>query len=221
MNQSTHYTRIVHASRLSVWAAGRPLGAAPWDAKGITLRAQASGERGSPPYNRAPLRRKCLNVSKPLSRRAGDSRPPLDRRSEPDRRGSILRALWYGSVRPRRQGPRRRGEISLGAVDWHHPWWLAVALLIVALSCADAALTLLLLNRGAREVNPLLVTLVHGSAAAFIAVKVGLTGAGIICLTLLSRVRAFGWLPVRLVLYGLLLAYTGLVLYELVLLGVL
>ena len=187
----------------------------------ITLRAAAVGDLGCRPYNRASLGRKCLNVSNPLSRRPGGSQSGPDRRSEPDRRSNVVRALWLGSVRPRRLGPRREGENRLGAVDWHHPWWLAVAVLIVTLSCADAALTLLLINRGAGEVNPLLVSLVHGSVATFILVKVALTGGGIVCLTLLARLRVFGWLPVKLILYGVLLAYIVLILYELALLGML
>lgn len=187
----------------------------------ITLRAVMVGARGCPPYNRTSIGRKCLTVSKPLSRRAGGSQPDPDRRSGPDRRSNVVRALWLGSVRPRRHGPRREGENRIGAVDWHHPWWLAVAVLIMALSCADAALTLLLINRGAREVNPFLISLVHGSPATFVLVKVALTGGGIVCLTLLSRLRVFGWLPVKLILYGVLLAYIGLILYELALLGML
>ena len=190
-------------------------------AMAITLRAVAVGERGGRPYNRTSPGQKCRNVSKPLSRRAGGSQPGLERRGEPDRRSNVVRALWLGSVRPRRHGPRREGENRLGAVDWHHPWWLAVAVLIMALSCVDAALTLMLINRGAREANPFLISLVRGSAATFVLVKVALTGGGIVCLTLLSRLRVFGWLPVKLILYGVLLAYIVLILYELALLGML
>ena len=160
-------------------------------------------------------------MSKPISRRAVGSQPELERRSESDRRRRIFRALWQGSVRPRRHGPRRAGENRLGSVDWHHPWWLAVAVAIMALSCADALLTLMLLNRGAREVNPMLVSLVRGSPVIFVLVKIALTGAGIVCLTLLARLRVFGWIPVRLILYGVLLAYIGLIFYELALLGML
>ena len=154
-------------------------------------------------------------------RRAHPSQLELVRRSEPDRRISVLRALLYGSVRPRRRGPRRSGEQRIGAVDWHHPWWLAIGLLVVALSCADAALTLLLIDSGAYELNPLLAPLVRGSAVAFILFKVALTGGGIVCLTLLARAKLFGRLPVRLIFYGILLGYIVLILYELSLLGML
>ncbi len=132
-----------------------------------------------------------------------------------------MRALVYGSLRPRRQGPRRRGEHRLAGVDWHHPWWLAVGVLIVALTCADAALTLLLIAHGAYEVNPLLAPLVSRSPALFVLLKVALTGAAIVCLTVLARLRVFGRLPVQAILYGALLGYVVLIVYELSLLGML
>ncbi|MGC8521436.1 MAG: DUF5658 family protein [Steroidobacteraceae bacterium] len=154
-------------------------------------------------------------------RRASESPSELERRSEQDRRVNVVRALLYGSVHPRRRGPRRGGEWRLGAVDWHHPWWLAVGVLIVALSCVDAALTLVLINHGAYEVNPLLAPLVRGSGAAFVGLKVALTGGGIVCLTMLARLKAFGRLPVQLILYGVLLGYIVLIAYELALLGML
>lgn len=200
---------------------------APTAAIGITLRGAAGGADGAGPYNPAHPPLRAPTVSRPLPDRAPGAREPprepaeLERRRGPDRRTSVLRALVLGSMRPRRQGPRRSGEQRLGAVDWHHPWWLAVATLIVALSCADAALTLLLINQGAYEVNPLLATLVRGSAAAFIAVKVGLTGIGIVCLTMLARLKAFGRLPVPLILYAVLAGYVVLIVYELALLGML
>jgi hypothetical protein len=147
--------------------------------------------------------------------------PGPERRRGAERRSEVARALVQGSLRPRRLGPRRAGEHQLGAVDWHHPWWLALAVLILLLSCADAALTLLLIGRGASEVNPVLAPLVRGSPVAFVLVKVGLTGAGLVCLTLLARLKVFGRLPAQVLLYAALLGYVVLIVYELKLLGVL
>jgi hypothetical protein len=166
----------------------------------------------------APTDEKKVNILFNRStRRAGRGSGP-ERRHGNDRRMRIARALFYGSFHPRRHGPRRAGENRLGAVDWYHPWWLAVAALIVALCAADAILTLVLIGRGAYEVNPLLAALIGGSAIAFVVVKIGLTGAGVILLTLLSRVKAFG-LPVALVLYAIVIGYGALVAYELTLLA--
>jgi hypothetical protein len=150
---------------------------------------------------------------------AAAGRGAAERRRGPDRRTRIARALVYGSFNPRRRGPRREGEHGLGAIDWYHPWWFAIATLIVLLCAGDAVLTVVLINRGAYELNPLLAPLVSGSGALFVAVKVGLTGAGVVLLTLLSRVKAFGRMPVALLLYGVLIGYGALIAYELRLLG--
>jgi hypothetical protein len=142
-----------------------------------------------------------------------------ERRRGPDRRKRVARALVYGSFHPRRLGPRREGELRFGAVDWHHPWWFAVAILILMLCAADAILTTILIGRGAYELNPLLAPLLGGSDVLFVLVKVGLTGIGVVLLTLLSRLKAFGRMPVAMLLYAVLAGYGVLVAYELQLLG--
>jgi hypothetical protein len=131
----------------------------------------------------------------------------------------VLRALLVGSFRGRRRRPRRAGEQALAAVDWHHPQWLATAILIVTFSSADAALTLALLEQGAYEANPLMRPFLYGSALAFTVVKVGLTAGGVVLLTLLASMRLFGRLSAGAVLYALLAAYGALILYEFRLLG--
>jgi hypothetical protein len=137
-----------------------------------------------------------------------------DRRNAADRRKRTLYSLFYGSLHPRRRNSRRTDARSLRDLDWHPPQWLAVAVLIVVLSCVDAALTLTLLNQGAYEVNPIMAAIVGGSALVFTLVKVGLTGGGVVLLTLAARMRAFGKIPVSLLIYAVLLAYGTLVIYE-------
>lgn len=141
-----------------------------------------------------------------------------ERRRGPDRRTRVARAIVQGSFKPRRHGPRRTGEERLGAIDWYHPWWLAIATLILALCAGDAALTVVLIDRGAYELNPVLAPLI-GSGVLFVAVKVGLTGVSVVLLTLLSRIRAFGRMRVGLLLYAVLAGYAALIGYELHLLG--
>jgi hypothetical protein len=142
------------------------------------------------------------------------SGPGREERRRGDRRQRTLRALIYGGLRPRRRSPRRAGEHGVSAVDWHHAQWLAIAVLIVVFSCSDALLTLMLIERGAYEVNPLMRPLVGGSALAFTLVKIGLTAAGVLLLTQMARMRAFGRVPVGLLLYGLLTLYGMLIFYE-------
>jgi hypothetical protein len=138
-----------------------------------------------------------------------------ERRNTPDRRRRTIYSLFYGSLNPRRRGARRTDARSLRDLDWHHPQWLAVAMLIVLLSCIDAALTLTLLEHGAYEVNPVMAPIVGGSPLLFTLIKVGLTAGGVVLLTLAARMRAFGKVPVSLLLYGVLLGYGVLVVYEL------
>jgi|KBSSwiStaDraftv2_1062776.scaffolds.fasta_scaffold01433_8 hypothetical protein len=138
-----------------------------------------------------------------------------DRRNAADRRRRTLYSLVYGSFNPRRRGARRTDARSLRDLDWHHPQWLAVAMLIVVLSCVDAALTLTLIEHGAYEVNPVMAPIVGGSALVFTLVKVGLTAGGVVLLTLAARMRAFGKIPVSFLLYAVLLGYGALVIYEL------
>jgi Domain of unknown function (DUF5658) len=149
---------------------------------------------------------------------AGMNSETRERRGS-DRRQRVARALVQGSFKPRRCVPRRFDEQTLTAVDWHHPHWLAIATLIVLSCCADAFLTLLLLGRGASEVNPLMAPLVGGSSLTFAVVKIGITAAGVVLLTQVARIRAFGRIPVGVILYCVLALYCALIVYELRLLG--
>jgi hypothetical protein len=99
-------------------------------------------------------------------------------------------------------------------VDWHDARWLGVAVLILLLSLGDAFLTLTLISRGASELNPAMVPLLGGTARAFAAWKLGLTGGGVVLLTLLVRVRVFGAYPAGSLLYAVLGIYIALVGYE-------
>ena len=150
---------------------------------------------------------------------ASVARADSERRTASDRRKRTLHAIFYGSLNPRRRNPRRTDARSLRDVDWHEPRWMAVAVVILVLSSVDAALTLILISQGAYEINPIMAPFIGGSPLVFTLVKVGLTGGGVVLLTLAVRIRAFGRIPVSLVLYAMLLGYGVLVLYELWLLG--
>jgi Domain of unknown function (DUF5658) len=144
------------------------------------------------------------------------ARAGLPERRRGERRSHILRALVYGSFRPRRCGPRRADERLVSALDWHHPQWLAVSMLIVIGSCTDALLTLILVERGiATEANPLMAPLVGNSPLAFALVKVALTAGGVVLLTQLARIRAFGRIPAGMFLYLVLAIYGVVIGYEL------
>ncbi len=120
-----------------------------------------------------------------------------------------------GGVTPRRRNPRRDGERGIAALDWHPAQWLGVSVTIMLLSVADAILTLTLISLGAEEINPVMEPLVTGSGRGFALWKLGLTAGGVILLTMLARMSAFGRIPVAGILYTVLAVYVALVGYEL------
>jgi hypothetical protein len=147
---------------------------------------------------------------------SGRREPPAERRRGPDRRRSTWHALLFGGLNPRRRNPRRGGERHIAALDWHPARWFGVALTILLLSVADAFLTLTLINLGADEINPVMEPLVTGGSGRSFAVwKLAMTALGVVTLTLLARMRAFGRIPVGAILYAVLAVYVVLVGYEL------
>jgi hypothetical protein len=186
----------------------------------MAREGRALARRGGRLGNNSLKRKDMLNMKPEMADVAEVSEELSDseRRRASDRRKRTLYSLAYGSFNPRRRSPRRIDARSLRDLDWHHPIWLAVAMIIVLLSCVDAALTLSLMAHGAYEVNPLMAPIVGGSAFVFTVVKVGLTAGGVILLTLAARMRAFGRIPVSFFLYAVLIGYGTLIVYELKLL---
>jgi hypothetical protein len=144
-----------------------------------------------------------------------DSAPIPERRDRLDRRRRVFWSVLYGSFNPRRRRPARRlGDSRFHPVDWHSPHLLAVSMVILLLSAADAFLTGILLVQGADEINPFMAVLVYRSVATFAALKMAMTGLGIMVMVILSRYRFMRVLRVELVLYAVLTVYAWLIGYE-------
>jgi hypothetical protein len=138
-----------------------------------------------------------------------------ERRNRADRRRRVWWSVWYGSFNPRRRAPPRRlGDARFHSLDWHSAHLLAVAISILLLSVADAFLTVVLLQGGANEVNPIMAALIYRSVALFTALKMGMTSLSIILMVALARYRFMRLLPVEWVLYGVLITYASLISYE-------
>src|ERR1700692_212345 len=138
-----------------------------------------------------------------------------ERRARADRRHRVWWSVCYGSFNPRRRAPQRRLDDSrFHSVDWPSSPLLAVAIGILLLSVADAFLTVVLLQGGADEVNPIMAALIYRSVAMFAALKMGMTGMGVVLMVFLARYRFMRLLRVEWVLYGVLTAYVGLIWYE-------
>src|SRR5882757_10096293 len=113
-----------------------------------------------------------------------------ERRTRADRRGRVWWSVWYGSFNPRRRSPaRRQGDPRFHSLDWHSAHLLAVAISILLLSVADAFLTLVLLQGGAAEVNPIMAALIYRSVATFAALKMGMTSVGVMLMVFLAHYR--------------------------------
>jgi Domain of unknown function (DUF5658) len=148
----------------------------------------------------------------------GTARPDQlirERRDRSDRRLKVWWSLCYGSFNPRRRKPPRRLDDSrFHSLDWHSAHLLAVAISILLLSVVDAFLTVVLLQGGATEVNPIMAALIYRSVALFAALKMGMTSVSIVLMVFLARYRFMRLVRVEWVLYGVLIAYASLIGYE-------
>jgi len=138
-----------------------------------------------------------------------------ERRDRPDRRRRVVWSLVYGSFNPRRRRPPRRlDESRFHSLDWHSSHLLAVSIGILLLSVADAFMTVTLLAGGAVEINPVMAVFVYKSVALFAALKMAMTGFGVMLMVLLARYRFMRLVRVDVVMYALLFGYLVLLSYE-------
>jgi len=142
--------------------------------------------------------------------------PPLERRSGIDRRGTrrlTLRSLLWGG---RREVIRRRADRQKWAyVDRYQQSLFGIVVIILLLSVTDAALTLLLIEHGAMEINPVMAFYLGLGPFIFLFVKYALTSAGLVILVLFrSRFLSSVRMSVGVFLYVILAAFVGVVSWE-------
>jgi hypothetical protein len=135
------------------------------------------------------------------------------RANREDRRAVTFKTFLRGGLLPRRRGGRRATDREL-PVDFHDPYLLVLAVVMLALSITDALLTVKLMTDGAEETNPLLAFVINEHPRLFALVKMALTGGGVVLLVALSRTRVFRVVRAGVFLPLLVLAYFSLVAYE-------
>ncbi len=141
-------------------------------------------------------------------------------RTGTDRRRLKPWTLVYGAWRGRRVAERRAGVVA-GYVDHYPPSVVLAAVALFTLAMLDAYVTLVLLEAGAHEANPVMAALLEAEPAWFVPVKLAITAAGVLVLVLHKNFTLFGRLPtLRLLhtllgLYGCLIAYEGILLWSL------
>lgn len=139
--------------------------------------------------------------------------PNVDRRRNEDRRDQptgFLSRPWRG----RRRAGRRAGERDNIYVDVYSRSDVLILLCIFILNIGDAAFTLLWLQRGGGEGNPVMQFMLDIGVGAFLFQKCIVVGIWLLILTAHRNYRS-----ARAGLWSTLSAYTLLIVYHLVLVG--
>jgi hypothetical protein len=133
-----------------------------------------------------------------------------ERRDAPDRRRNPTRAISRYTFFGRRQAFRREGESRNAYVDRYSPAMMIALVMILGLCILDALFTLLYIQRGGTELNPVMALALESGVMTFLTIKIGLTIAGILFLCLHKNFRL-----VRPLIGGVLVLYTLLLGYHL------
>ena len=139
-----------------------------------------------------------------------------EQRSSTDRRQFSWRTVFYGFTFSRRHVHRRHVDNEVIFLDWHHPWLFFLATGTMLLSCADAFLTLQLMNLGMIEANPFMNAVMSQSILLFTSTKLAMTAVGILILVFLAKAHFMNRFRTGLFLTTFFTFYACLVCYELV-----
>jgi len=132
-----------------------------------------------------------------------------------DRRKPSLKTLLGALSHRRRRHPRREYDHINSYTDWYGHWPLAATFTIFMLCFADALLTMILLSKGAVELNGLMDYLIQKDIQLFTVVKMSVTGVALIILVLHFNFRVYKYIAVRYLIYGLVPLYSLLIFHEL------
>lgn len=135
-----------------------------------------------------------------------------------ERRQAHLLGFFYGFYKAQRAGDRRKIIAAQPSyVDIHDAFTYALVMVIMLFCVADAYFTLILIEHGARELNPILAWALDKDALLFYGTKYSLTAISVVLLIQHKHFMLFGIRGFNL-LVGVLLAYAVLITYQLSLL---
>jgi hypothetical protein len=125
-----------------------------------------------------------------------------------DRRRQATPMLSRYLFRGRRRGERRGAAAHGIYVDRPGAWLITACLLLVAMSIADAYVTLRIISEGGTEINPFMAAVLELGHRPFLVLKIGLTVVSTIVL-LLHKTWRLGRVALWIALgaYGLLTVY--------------
>lgn len=137
------------------------------------------------------------------------------KRLQDDRRSMHMQSLLYSLFKRRRKGSRRSADRHKGHyVDLHEPKLVVIAAAILIMSSLDAYFTLLLLQYGAEEINPLMKMLIDMDVALFIKTKFAITAFCVVFIIvhknfwlLKNRIKVHSLIPATMIMYLVLINY--------------
>lgn len=140
----------------------------------------------------------------------------VTQRSEQDRRSFGWRTVVYGFTRSRRREHRRGDDADVIFIDSLHPWLFFLAVGTMLLSCADAFMTLILIDNGMYEANPVMAAAMSQSTGLFVSSKMALTGTAVLMLVFLARAHFLNRIRAGMILTLVFSLYCCLICYEIV-----
>lgn len=134
------------------------------------------------------------------------------RRQQADRRQANFRSMCYALFKSRRKGQRRTDDEVNCYTDYYDHYTVGVVLLLMVLCVLDAYFTLLLLQYGSIELNPVLAWAINKHALFFFLLKYTVTGLSVVVAAMHKNFRMFGlkgshFLLITVVGYAILLKY--------------
>jgi hypothetical protein len=137
----------------------------------------------------------------------GAGRHTIDRRERP-----TVRLSRWSLLGGRRHEPRRAAEIENSFVDVYGHGLLLAVLWIALMNAADSFFTIVHLQNGGTEVNPIAEVLLQSGRSTFVLVKEAVISLALLVLCLHKNFHL-----ARLGLWTAAVAYTGLLAYHLLL----
>lgn len=115
--------------------------------------------------------------------------PNEEKRRGKDRRTNSIARLKYLLFNGRREHIRREGDRRrVFLFDRYHPKLFAAITAILMLSILDALLTLILIDNGSSELNPVMAYFLQHGLLPFIVAKYFLTSTGVVILLIFKNV---------------------------------
>ena len=136
-------------------------------------------------------------------------------RGQHDRRTFHMRSLFHSLYKRRRRNLRRTADRHKEHyVDLHEPKLLITGVAILVMSCMDAWFTLLLLQHGAEEINPLMRLLIEIDTGLFIKTKIAITAFYVIFIIahknfwlLKNKIRVHALMSITFAMYFIVINY--------------